>query len=244
MMANNDDMNQQYPQGDPDQWTPQQPGIPGQDPSTASSAPYGLAGQGQMGDAMSRDVDPNMAGQMDQDQYQQQAGQMGQDPYQQSNVGQDPYQQGNVGQDPYQQGNVGQPNQQQDDWDDQGMMAGGYGGNQPNPNQAGQQNITPAQGAPMQPNAPSGQPPVGDPGMLGNARQRAEQQADSAIDQFADRVPGGEKHAQQAKDAVSDQMDNLEDQAQGRSGGGLGEKLGHLFGRHDDQDTPPDQGNM
>ena len=50
----------------------------------------------------------------------------------------------------------------------------------------------------------------------------ANQQIDSAIDQYASKIPGGEQYKQQAKDAASGELDNLEQEAEKRFGGLFG----------------------
>ncbi len=61
--------------------------------------------------------------------------------------------------------------------------------------------------------------------MYDQARQAAQQQVDSAIDQFANKIPGGQQYSQQAKDAAGGALENLEQQAENRFG-----NLGGLFG--------------
>lgn len=65
-------------------------------------------------------------------------------------------------------------------------------------------------------------------GQMDNLRQQAEGRADDAIDQSADKVPGGEQHAQQAKDAAASGLDRVQQEADNRMGdaGGLGDMLG------------------
>jgi hypothetical protein len=48
---------------------------------------------------------------------------------------------------------------------------------------------------------------------------------DQAIDQFANKIPGGSQYAGQAKDAASGILGNLENEAEKRAGG-----LGGMFG--------------
>ena len=55
-------------------------------------------------------------------------------------------------------------------------------------------------------------------GAIHQARQMAGQQVDQAIDQFANKIPGGQQYAQQAKDAASSGLDALENEAQKRAG--------------------------
>jgi len=42
----------------------------------------------------------------------------------------------------------------------------------------------------------------------------AEQQINQAIDQFANKIPGGQQYSQQAKDAASGILGNLENEAE------------------------------
>lgn len=76
---------------------------------------------------------------------------------------------------------------------------------------------------------------------LDAARHIAEQQIDSAIDQLAQKVPGGAQYTEQAKDAASGVLDKLEGQLEQEAEkrlGNLGGMLGGLFGHHQDkQDT-------
>jgi ABC-type transporter Mla subunit MlaD len=73
---------------------------------------------------------------------------------------------------------------------------------------------------------------------LDAARHLAEQQIDSAIDQLAQKVPGGTQYTQQAKDAASSVLDKLEgelEQEAEKRLGNLGGMLGGLFGHHQDK---------
>jgi hypothetical protein len=73
---------------------------------------------------------------------------------------------------------------------------------------------------------------------LDAARHIAEQQIDSAIDQLAQKVPGGTQYTQQAKDAASGVLDKLEGQLEQEAEkrlGNLGGMLGGLFGHHQDK---------
>jgi hypothetical protein len=73
---------------------------------------------------------------------------------------------------------------------------------------------------------------------LDAARHIAEQQIDSAIDQLAQKVPGGTHYTQQAKDAASGVLDKLEGQLEQEAEkrlGNLGGMLGGLFGHHQDK---------
>ncbi|HEX8032496.1 MAG TPA: hypothetical protein VF510_01540 [Ktedonobacterales bacterium] len=74
-------------------------------------------------------------------------------------------------------------------------------------------------------------------GQMDNLRQQAEGRVDDAIDQSADKVPGGEQHAQQAKDAAASGLDRAQQEAENRMGdaGGLGDMLG---GDKADQSNP------
>lgn len=75
-------------------------------------------------------------------------------------------------------------------------------------------------------------------GQLAQERQMAENQVDQAIDQLANKVPGGAQYAQKAKDEADVVLNNLEGELEKRLGnaGGL---LGGLFGGHKDN-----QGNQ
>lgn len=53
-------------------------------------------------------------------------------------------------------------------------------------------------------------------GMLGGARQVAEQKVDQAIDQFATKIPGGAQYSQQAKDAANSALHNLQKEGENR----------------------------
>ena len=153
-----------------------------------------------------------------------------QDPNQQNWAQQDPNQQQGWGQ----QGQQGgyDPNQQQYDPNQgqqgygQSQQQGGYDPNQQqyDPNQ-GQQGYgqSQQQGWGQQGQQQQSQDPFG-------AKQMANQQIDSAIDQFANKIPGGEQYKQQAKDAASGELDNLEQQAEQRFG-----NMGGLFGGDQNQ---------
>ncbi len=97
--------------------------------------------------------------------------------------------QGNQQQDPNQQGGYGQ---QQDP-----NQQGGYG--QQDPNQQGGYGQQQGQGQDQ----------------FGGAKQ----QIDQAIDQFANKIPGGQQYSHQAKDAAAGALDNLEGEAEKRLGG-------------------------
>jgi hypothetical protein len=75
---------------------------------------------------------------------------------------------------------------------------------------------------PDQDNNPGGQD------QLSGAKQEAENQINSAIDQFAGKVPGGDKVSQQAKDAAAGGLDNIEKEAEGKLGDVPG--IGGMFG--------------
>jgi hypothetical protein len=119
---------------------------------------------------------------------------------------------------------------------DQGQSGQGYGGSfDPSTQQQGQYGQS--GGMSGQGYDQSGQMGQmgGQPGQdrFGGARQAAEGQVDNAIDQFANRIPGGAEHAQQAKDAANQGIDNLEQEAEnrmGNAGGGIGGTLGGMFG--------------
>jgi hypothetical protein len=49
---------------------------------------------------------------------------------------------------------------------------------------------------------------------------------DQAIDQFANRIPGGQQYSQQAKDAAASGLDALENEAEKRAG----DMFGGMFG--------------
>ncbi len=123
-------------------------------------------------------------------------------------------------QDPYQQGNQGQnydPNQQQNQ--------GGQQGYDPN-QQGGQQSYDPNQQGGQQQNQG---------GQFSGAKQQAQQGMDQAIDQFANKIPGGQQYSQQAKDAAGGVLNNLEGEAEKRLGGGLGGLFGGNQGNQDNQ---------
>lgn len=112
---------------------------------------------------------------------------------------------------------------------------------QQNPNQQPQQQGNPNQ--PSQQQNPQGgsaqQQGQGNPAQLEAAKHMAEQQLDQVIDQFAQKIPGGTAHAQQAKDAAAGLLDNLEKEAEQHMGD-VGGMLGGLFGHH--KDKPSSQG--
>ena len=69
-------------------------------------------------------------------------------------------------------------------------------------------------------------------------KNQAEQKIDETIDQFAQKVPGGTQFSQQAKDAMSGVLDNLEKQAEEQGGnilGNIGNSIGGIFGHHNDE---------
>ncbi len=129
-------------------------------------------------------------------------------------------------QNPYQQGN-------QDQWSQQDDMA-----QQPqDPSQQGYQTqrdqaMGQGQQQGMPPQQQTGQ------GQLGGARRMAEQQVDQAIDQFAQKIPGGQQYAQKAKDAASGILDNLEKEGENRVGG-LGGMLGGILGQNKENQSQP-----
>jgi len=102
------------------------------------------------------------------------------------------------------------------------------------PDQNNNQNNQGAQDqSPQQQAYPQQQSPIS-PGQLDAARHIAEQQVDKAIDQFAQKIPDGTEHVQQAKDAASDILDKMEQEAEAHMGD-LGGMLGGLFGHHKDK---------
>ena len=73
--------------------------------------------------------------------------------------------------------------------------------------------------------------------ILQNAEQQAKEKADSAIDELASRVPGGEQLAQQAKDTVNQGIDQA-----GQAGMQQAEQqLGGMLGG---QGSDPNAGNQ
>lgn len=94
--------------------------------------------------------------------------------------------------------------------------------NQGTQDQSSQQRTSPQQQSPIS------------PAQLDAARHIAEQQVDKAIDQFAQKIPGGTEHVQQAKDAASNILDKMEQEAEEHMGD-LGGMLGGLFGHHKDK---------
>src|SRR5579859_1646365 len=89
-----------------------------------------------------------------------------------------------------QSGQYGQdPNQQQSDQygQDPNQQQGGQYGQDPNQQYGSQQ----GSGMSQDPNQQGGQG-----GMLGGAKQQAQNQMDDIIDQFANKVPGGQQFAQ------------------------------------------------
>ena len=75
----------------------------------------------------------------------------------------------------------------------------------------------------------SGQNDMEDKALQG-ARDQAQTQVDNAIDQFAQKVPGGEAVSGTAKNAVHGVLDNLEQQAQNKADEMLGGMLGGILG--------------
>lgn len=78
-------------------------------------------------------------------------------------------------------------------------------------------------------------------GLLGGVRDMAEQQVDQAIDNLAQRIPGGQRYAEQAKNVASGALDTMEQEAERRvndaldgaqkeAGKRLGNMLGGMFG--------------
>ncbi len=67
-------------------------------------------------------------------------------------------------------------------------------------------------------------------------KHQAEQKIDETIDQLAQKIPGGTNFSQQAKDAMSGVLDNLEQQAEQQGGNilnNLGNSIGGMFGHKD-----------
>jgi type II secretory pathway component PulF len=86
------------------------------------------------------------------------------------------------------------------------------------------------------------QNPQGQQGPQGNdaldsARHVAEQKIDAAIDQFAQKIPGGQNYSQQAKDAAGNVLENLEQQLeqQVEQRGGVGNILGNIFHHNEEK---------
>lgn len=69
-----------------------------------------------------------------------------------------------------------------------------------------------------------------DDNSLAKTRSQAQQQVNNAIDQLAQKIPGGDRIAKQAKDAASGILDSLEQQ-----GGKLIGNLGGIFGGQKDK---------
>jgi len=82
-------------------------------------------------------------------------------------------------------------------------------------------------------------------GLLDGVRDMAEQQIDQVIDNLATKVPGGQRYAEQAKDAASgvldtmqkeaerrvdEVLDNVQKEAEKRVGGMVGGMFGGLLG--------------
>lgn len=74
---------------------------------------------------------------------------------------------------------------------------------------------------------------------IDGARQMAQDQVDNVIDQYADKVPGGEQFKGQAKETVDGALKNLQQQGEKQMEeqdglGGIADKLGGLFGGNKD----------
>src|ERR1700730_921491 len=119
-------------------------------------------------------------------------------------------------QDPNQQNQQG--NQYGQDPNQQNQQGNQYG---QDPNQQYQQRNQYGQ----DPNQQSQQGGQYDQGQFSGARQVADQQINQAIDQFANKIPGGPQPAGQGKDVGSGILGNLENQAEQRLGGGAGGML-------------------
>ena len=156
----------------------------------------------------------------DQQRNQEQFGNS-QEPYQRRETeGQYGNQQGQYGnpQEPFtgQQGQYGNQGQQ----GQYGNPQEPFGGQQGQQGQYGNQGQQGQYGNPQQGN--QGQ----QRGMLGGARDMAENQIDQAIDQYANKIPGGSGLTKQAKEAVGGILDGLEKEGENR----IGELGGGLFG--------------
>lgn len=89
---------------------------------------------------------------------------------------------------------------------------------------------------PNDPNNPNNQQGQPNNGMLAPAEQMAEQKVNEAIDQFAQKLPGGENYAQQAKNAADGVLKNLEQQLEQQAEqhkGDVGNILGNIFHKKD-----------
>lgn len=116
-------------------------------------------------------------------------------------------------QDPFIQNTQDQPGNQQDQF---GNRQDQFGNQQ---NQFGNQRdqFGSQQGPFGNQQAPVGnQPNQGQAGMMGEARQFAENQIDQAIDQYANKIPGGEGYTQPVKNVAHGLLDDLEQAAQQR----------------------------
>lgn len=76
------------------------------------------------------------------------------------------------------------------------------------------------------------------PGQFDAAREMAERKANRVIDQFANKIPGGQKFSGQAKQAVSGILHTLEKEAGNRLGN-LGGVVGGLFGKSKSEPGQP-----
>ena len=137
----------------------------------------------------------------------------------------------NYPQNPSQQDQYGNQNNQgnqsqQDQYGNQGNQGQqDQYGNQNNQNQQDQYGNQGNQGQQDQYGNQNQQGNQGQQGTLGGARQMAENQINQAIDQYGNKIPGGSKFTQQAKDAADGALNNLEQDAEKRMG-----NLGGLFG--------------
>lgn len=86
--------------------------------------------------------------------------------------------------------------------------------------------------------------------ILQNAEQQAKDKADSAIDELASKVPGGDQLAQQAKDTVNQGIDQAGQagmqQAQQQAGNipGVGQQVEGMLGNQGGQSSDPNAGNQ
>jgi hypothetical protein len=85
------------------------------------------------------------------------------------------------------------------------------------------------------------QKPSGQGMNLDTIRQTVESEVLKAVDGVLGRIPNGQQHRDQFRQAISGAMDNLQQQAQGQMGnlGNLGGMLGNMTGQKRDQPNPP-----
>lgn len=75
---------------------------------------------------------------------------------------------------------------------------------------------------------------------LNSARQQLEGHIGDVIDQYAGRVPGGERFTPEAKQAVSGILDGLQKQLENEAASRMG-NLGGAFGGGNNNDSPNNQ---